>query len=558
MLDHFLQLDRSLPSIIWLSCLFATSVGATYLVFSFGRHRIRQMVLWDIPGPQYQSYLTGNFKQMFNPYLGLEFRRLTRMTYGAVSKFYGPLGDQILLISDPKALSSILLKNQDIFEETEWFTESFRHAFGPGLLSSTGALHRRQRKILNPIFSSQKVRSMVPLFHKISNELRDVLLAKLSDSPQEIEIVDSLGRLTLEMIAQGGLGYTFSSFDADAGEKAFGAAVKELSFAMAKLWIFRSIFPLISRWPSKVLRFGAAWLPLANVRYFIKLIDIIYDNTSSLLGEKKALLAEGEEELANQVGGGRDIVSTLLKTNIKAPEELKMNDDEILAQMAIFLVAGTDTTSTALCHTLLLLSQRQDVQDKLRQELNGAVTAADSDELGHDELNALPYLDAVCRETLRLHPPINFVTRSCRADTTIPLSQRIQGAHSSDSSLFVPRGTSIFVDILNVNRDQDIWGPDAATWQPERWLSPLPESVADARVPGVYSHTLSFLGGGRSCIGFKFAEMGMKVVLSQLIRTFHFSPSKAEIVWRFGPVTTPSVKGSTAVAPMMPIVVEKI
>jgi cytochrome P450 len=55
--------------------------------------------------------------------------------------------------------------------------------------------------------------------------------------------------------------------------------------------------------------------------------------------------------------------------------------------------------------------------------------------------------------------------------------------------LFVPSGTIIYVNIVGVNRDPAIWGPDAHVWQPERWLSPLPSSVADARVPGVYSNT---------------------------------------------------------------------
>jgi cytochrome P450 len=54
--------------------------------------------------------------------------------------------------------------------------------------------------------------------------------------------------------------------------------------------------------------------------------------------------------------------------------------------------------------------------------------------------------------------------------------------------VFVPRGTKMFVSLLHCNTDPEIWGPDAAEWKPERWLSPLPDSVADARVPGIYSH----------------------------------------------------------------------
>lgn len=54
--------------------------------------------------------------------------------------------------------------------------------------------------------------------------------------------------------------------------------------------------------------------------------------------------------------------------------------------------------------------------------------------------------------------------------------------------VFVPKGTKMFVSLLHCNTDPEIWGPDASEWKPERWLSPLPDSVAEARVPGIYSN----------------------------------------------------------------------
>ena len=52
----------------------------------------------------------------------------------------------------------------------------------------------------------------------------------------------------------------------------------------------------------------------------------------------------------------------------------------------------------------------------------------------------------------------------------------------------VPKGTTIYVAIRASNLDKRIWGEDALEWKPERWLSPLPESVVNARIPGIYSH----------------------------------------------------------------------
>ena len=58
---------------------------------------------------------------------------------------------------------------------------------------------------------------------------------------------------------------------------------------------------------------------------------------------------------------------------------------------------------------------------------------------------------------------------------------------SDIKEVIVPKGTDIVVSILNANRNKDIWGPDAEEWKPSSWLSPLPETVAKAHLPGVYS-----------------------------------------------------------------------
>ncbi|KAI0059756.1 cytochrome P450 [Artomyces pyxidatus] len=545
-----------------LDCLRITGLSAAALVVilalaSVCHHRIKQVVLWRVPGPPSPSFLTGSFLQMFDALSGLKFRENVRKTYGTVSRFSGPLGDQVLLISDPMALSNILVKNQDIFEPHEWLTELFRHSIGPGLLSSTGTLHRRQRKMLNPIFSTQQMRSTTPLFQKITNQLRDVLRAKVVDGPAEVEVIDWFSRAALEMIAQGGLGYTFDSLSPDGDVNEFKIAIKEFMPTLSKLFIFLPLFLLVSKWPSRVLRFVAACFPLADVKHMMKLVDTTTSFRQDLFEAKKALLAQGDVELTNQISGGKDIVSVLMRANADADAESKMEDEEIMAQMMTLLGAATESTSNALARTLQLLAQRPDVQGRLRQELNDAFVTTGS-ELGYDELMQLPYLDAICRETLRLYPPASFVTRVSRVDTTLLLSRPIQGNIALDNYLFVPQGTTVVVDIIGVNTDPNIWGADADVWKPERWLAPLPGSVSDAHIPAVYSNMLTFLGGARSCIGFKLAELEMKVVVSQLTRSFRFLPSKTEIVWRLGHVTTPSLKGSRSITPQMTIVLENM
>jgi len=220
-----------------------------------------------------------------------------------------------------------------------------------------------------------------------------------------------------------------------------------------------------------------------------------------------------------------------------------MSEDEISAQIVMITLAAIETTSSTFARVFHLLALRPDVQDKLRQEFKDA--CHDNEELTHDHLVSLPFLEAVCRETLRLYPAATGVTRTALSDTILPLSAPIHDVDGRKiQEVFVPKNTNVYLHIYNLNRDPSIWGSDAAEWKPERWLEPLPETVREAHIQGVYANMMTFIGGPRACLGFKFAQLEIKVALSQLIPAFRFEPTGAEIAWLFDSVSKPSVKGS--------------
>ena len=77
----------------------------------------------------------------------------------------------------------------------------------------------------------------------------------------------------------------------------------------------------------------------------------------------------------------------------------------------------------------------------------------------------------------------------------LPLSAPIRGRDGKMlDSIFVPKGTAIGLGTLATNRSKTIWGEDALEWRPDRWLEPLPESVTNAKMPGVYSNLCVFIG----------------------------------------------------------------
>ncbi|KAI0056944.1 cytochrome P450 [Artomyces pyxidatus] len=543
--------------ILSLSLFSAAALASVATILSFLIRRFKQISVWKIPGPPSISYMSGNYSQMFHAGAS-EFHAHLNRTYGRVVRITGLLSDAELVISDARACASILVKDQDNFEVIEWFMEEAFRGSSHRLLSLKGAHHRKLRKQLNPVFAPKHLRAMVPLFHTVAQQLREVLENKVAHGPQEIDLLNWLSRLSLEMILQGGLGHTFDSLNPDGGESEFGKAIKEFTPTMTRLIAFCMFFPLVSRWPSWILRFGAKLMPFPMIHNIIRVTDTIDKHAREIFDHKKALLKSGEQQFAQQISHGKDLISVLMKSNSDASDDERFTDEEIMGQMASLSFAATDTTSTALARIFFMLAQHPDAQEKLRHELDDALAVSGANSLGYDELGDLPYLDAVCKETLRMFPPLNFAHRVCLADTAVPLSQAVHTAEGPMDTLVIPRGTAVHVNIIGLNRDPYIWGADGNEWKPERWLAPLPGSVLAARIPGVYANTLTFVGGSRSCIGFKFSELEMKVVLSQLVPAFRFSLSQTEVIWRFGGITSPTVKGSDAVGPSMPLVLQKV
>ena len=126
--------------------------------------------------------------------------------------------------------------------------------------------------------------------------------------------------------------------------------------------------------------------------------------------------------------------------------------------------------------------------------------------------------ERTCESYLRFSILSNRILDRTRRDVVLPLSKPLEGVNGElIHEILVPNNTNVMISIIGANRNPDIWGPDSLEWIPERWLSPLPSSVSDAHVPGIYSHLfvvqvlfffdyniifrrMTFMGGGRACV----------------------------------------------------------
>jgi cytochrome P450 len=164
----------------------------------------------------------------------------------------------------------------------------------------------------------------------------------------------------------------------------------------------------------------------------------------------------------------------------------RLSKQEVLCQISTFIAAGHETTSNALSWTLYALARDPRVQEKLRAELRSIPLPANSTPTSPtplsnapldpplpslspsltDDIRALPYLDSVVRESLRLHAPITSTMRVCAADDVIPVAEPFVDKHGQvRAEIQVKKHDIVSIPIQAINRNERAWGPDAGEFR---------------------------------------------------------------------------------------------
>ncbi|KAG8690800.1 cytochrome P450-dit2 [Ceratobasidium sp. 394] len=311
-----------------------------------------------------------------------------------------------------------------------------------------------------------------------------------------VNVFEWCHRCALDAVGRAGLGHDFRTLSG--AESDYSKAIKHLLPALFSLAILRPIMPTL-------YKIGPAWfrraileqVPSKAVKQLLSIVDIQHQQALHIFGQKKAALACGIRK-GDPTTTGKDVIMLMLQANEKANVEDKISEEEMIGQVNTLIFAGHDTASGTIACVLQMLAENPQVQTELREELLQCPVGSPD----YATLEAFPLLDAVIKETLRLHPPVPVVERVSTRDTILPLRIPTRGKYPT-TELNVPAGTLVMLSLRAANRDPTIWGNDSLKWNPYRWLGPLPANVVDARIPGVYSNIMSFLGGHYSCIAYK-------------------------------------------------------
>ncbi|KAF8704659.1 cytochrome P450, partial [Rhizoctonia solani] len=387
-----------------------------------------------------------------------------------------------LWVADPRAMHVILQKAYDHFHEPPSVLAWLQITLGNNIVSTAGSKHKVQRKM--------------PVFTEIAYQVEDIIARKAWENESNSGVVDVaswMSNVSLESIGQAGMGHRFGAMEKDQIE--FLQALHQLLPLINRMWYLHPfIATLIKLGPTSFRRFVVDHLPFGPAQALKNSTDVVDHTANTIYKKKKSAFGNGT--LDSEIAAGNDVVSMLLKQSETLSGEEQMTEEEIVAQVNGLVFAGHDTTSSALARTLHFLTQYPDVQDQLRKEVQEAHRQHGKD-LDYDQLNSLQYLDAVCRESLRLAAPVKRIQRVAGADWNLPLQHPVKAkdGRTELSSIHVPKGTHNYLSIGAINQDKELWGEDALEFKPSRWLQPLPNSLSESKIPGVYSNTMTFSGG---------------------------------------------------------------
>ncbi|CAF1489845.1 unnamed protein product [Adineta steineri] len=187
-------------------------------------------------------------------------------------------------------------------------------------------------------------------------------------------------------------------------------------------------------------------------------------------------------------------------TGVEAPLVRKITKHETSANILLFMLAGYETTSTALSYVTYVLATHPEEQRKLQEHIDAHFNPETEHTMPtYETVSEMDYLDMFIRETLRMYP---IAPSAISRQNTDDFRIKDFGA--------VPAGTLIVVDIYNLHYNPDLWGPlNTHEFHPERF--------ATKRHPMAW---FSFGVGPRNCVGMRFALLEMKMLLVRLLKTY--------------------------------------
>lgn len=370
------------------------------------------------------------------------------------------------LVNDPKLIDRVLVTEPDDFPKSNRIREGLAPLLGNSVFVTNGEVWKRQRRIIDPAFEGGRLRDTYPAMLAAA----EAAVARLPEGRVEIE--------------------------AEASHAAADVIFRTLFSIPIQDATASQVFHEFRRYQrSQPILNLAAFLPIP--RWFPRLHRGETRRSARMIRD---LIARLTRARADQIAAGTapDDLATKILTQADPLTGQRFDADEMVDQVAIFFLAGHETSASALAWSLLMLALAPDIQDRL------ALEVADlSDTPAFSDIAKLRLTRDVFRETLRLYPPVPMMVREARCPV-----------HFRDRK--VPTGAQIVLSPWHLQRHERLWS-DPDTFDPDRW------SREDNRQPA-REGWIPFSAGPRVCTGAGFAMVEGPLLLALLVKHFRFAP----------------------------------
>ncbi|MCY1015654.1 cytochrome P450 [Pyxidicoccus sp. MSG2] len=410
------------------------------------------------PGPRGEPLL-GNLRALRrNP---LAFFPEQVREYGDVVRIrVGPM--HVTLLAHPDLVRHVLQDNARNYNKQTRGFAVIRELLGQGLVTSEGDFWLRQRRLAQPAFHRQRLAGFASTMVDATADLARALEPRIA-SGQPFDVAEDLTHLTLRIA-----GLTLFGTEVGDESRAVGDALGRVqTFANSRL---TQLIPLPRA------------LPLPSHRRFEK-------DAGTLDRVVRAII----ERRRREGGEHHDLLQMLMDARDEDTGE-RMSDTQLRDEVMTLLLAGHETTASALAWTVMLLSQNPDVRGKLEAELARELSGRTPTV---EDLPKLALTRRVVDESLRLYPPAWIFSRAAIQDDVV-------------GGFRIPKGSYVLIVPWVLHRHPKLWeNPDA--FDPDRFL---PERERERPRFTFFP----FGGGPRQCIGNQFALMELVLVLATLLQ----------------------------------------
>ncbi|KAF9223490.1 cytochrome P450 [Gyrodon lividus] len=518
------------------------------ILVALGWRRLRRRCnLENIRGPPCPSLLLGHEKIIRSTEQVGDLEFPWAREYGPTWRTKQCYGVDALWTADPRALQYIFQTSSHGFSKNVIVNETSKLFSGQGISTASSHDHQRHRKILNPAFGSAQLRTFLPVFQRsasrLSQKWKDLLHA--DSSSNILNISELTSRAALDVLGEVAFDHQFGALDNKEHDlvKALDSLFVD-TILHPPAWdiLFKATWNYV---PSSLLYF-IRYIPTKEYKRFSNYLQTAFRMGKELIDEK----ASGTEK------GSKDILSVLVQSNLMENSQYRLSEKEMLSQIATLLVAGHDTISSAVTWTLYELSRHPEDQQRVRHEIKVARARAEGrgdDDLISSDYDGMAFTNAVIKESLRFHPIVPTLFRDASFDAILPLSIPIATKSGKViKEIPISKGQPIIVSISAYNRLKSVWGKDADTWNPTRFLENNKQSIS-VNV-GIFANLMTFSAGIRGCIGWRFALLQMQAVLTELIETFVFEfPEGVEIIRINAGLMLPMVKDKSEEGVQLPL-----